>query len=91
MPLRCQTPATSSPTDCLLTQCRFDSGATSEPSNSIERCIASVSSIAELIWKVMRDTPPRAVFASRTLSRTVFGLPIKNAPWNCTWLRTGGA
>src|SRR6266404_8873882 len=56
----------------------FTAGATSEPSNSIERCIASVSSIAELIWNVMRDTPPRAVFASRILSRTVFGLPIRN-------------
>src|SRR6266404_7312893 len=26
MPLRCQTPATSSPTDFLLTQCRFHGG-----------------------------------------------------------------
>ena len=26
MPLRCQTPATSSPTDSLLTQCRFHGG-----------------------------------------------------------------
>ena len=43
-------------------------GATFAPRSSIDRCIASVSSIAELIWNVSREMPPSASLA-RAIAR----------------------
>ena len=55
-------------------------GATSVPSNSIDRFIAAVSSEAVLIWNVMRERPPRISLARSILPATVFGSPTRKAP-----------